>query len=164
MSIASEIVGPPPSISMRGSQSTAAKVASSGRTDSMRVRKSGNSVYRRPPNSLSVTPCLSGQTPVSIDDHEGPETDGVVVRVRAVNDPPMANASMLGVGTSARTSGRTPSMPIRRTFGVRSSSGIIGGGSSAPLSHAVSAALRNASTIGCQTERVTLHFRFHIIR
>ena len=67
---------------------------------------------------LSVTPCFSGHTPVSIEDHAGPLTDGVVVRAWAVYHPLAASASMLGVGTSASTSARTPSMPIRRTLGV----------------------------------------------
>ena len=72
----------------------------------------------RPVKLLSVTPCLPGHTPVSIEDQAGPLTEGVVVRTWAVYQPAAARASMLGVGTSASTSGRTPSMPIRRTLGV----------------------------------------------
>jgi len=86
---------------------------------------------------LLVTPCFSGHTPVSIDDHAGPLTEGVVVRVWAVNEPAAASASIFGVDTSASTSARTPSMPISKTLGVRSSSGVSARGGSLP--HAVAA-------------------------
>ena len=59
-------------LSCIGAQCTKDAVNASGDTDLSREKKWGNSLKCSPSRELLVTPCLSGQTPVSTPVHEGP--------------------------------------------------------------------------------------------
>lgn len=65
-------------VSVTGFQEATAYVESAGFAVSIRVRKSGYRSKALPVNSLFLTWCLSGQTPVMIVDQPGPDRVGAI--------------------------------------------------------------------------------------
>src|ERR1044072_9906296 len=68
------MAGPNAPWSASAAQEKNAAVVRSGRAVLARVKKSGYFANWGSVNALSTTPCLSGHTPVAMDDHPGPES------------------------------------------------------------------------------------------
>ena len=82
--------------SSSAAQENSAEVVSSGRAALARLKKSGYFVNWARAKPLSTTPCLSGHTPVAIDDHPGPES----VRARITRRPAASRCASASSGTT----------------------------------------------------------------
>ncbi|GAA3100194.1 hypothetical protein GCM10020001_016120 [Nonomuraea salmonea] len=100
------MAGPNAPCSASASQEKKAAVARPGRAVAARVKKSGYFRKRGSVNALSTTPCLSGQTPVAIDDQPGPES------VRdAITRPASPGSGLLGTTSPGDSVRGVPASP-----------------------------------------------------